>query len=126
MSRGHPTEPDLPQTEFETRSGTSWRTRRRLLAVTTLVVVLYSSVSLPVLLPSRPPTWTADFDWDRYAEIYEAIKADEHHLLGKSFDEVSKRLGLRIRSLARCRLSKATDRQPPHLPFSRIRLLCER
>jgi len=78
----------------QTTATSSWRTRRTLLAVAALVVILYSIVSVLVLLPILPSTWTMDYDRDRYTEIHEAIKADDHHLLGKSLDEISKRFGL--------------------------------
>jgi hypothetical protein len=41
-----------------------------------------------------PPSWTADYDKDRYTQIRKAIEADQQHLLGKSLDDVSKELSL--------------------------------
>lgn len=86
--------PNSSQTRPQASESSCWMTGRKVLAVTALVFIPYSIVSVLVLLPSLPSTWTVDFDRTRYAEIHEAIKADEHHLLGKSFDEVSKRFGL--------------------------------
>ena len=71
----------------------SWRACLKLLAVVAPLVIL-SIASRFVLLPTLPSTWRVDFDWNRYVEIHDAIKADKSHLLGKSFDEVSKRFGL--------------------------------
>jgi hypothetical protein len=75
------------------KAATCARKYRRLLATVALIVIA-SIASRSVLLPTLPSTWRADFDWNRYVEIYAAIKADQHHMLGKSFDEVSKRFGL--------------------------------
>ena len=46
------------------------------------------------LLPHVPPSWTADCDRERYAEISLAIKSDENHLVGKSLDDVIGQLRL--------------------------------
>jgi hypothetical protein len=41
-----------------------------------------------------PAEWTADYDGERYTEIRRAIDADPQHLLGKPFDEISRKLRL--------------------------------
>jgi hypothetical protein len=74
-------------------AGAPWRACRKLLAILAPLVIL-SIASRFVLLPTLPSTWRVDFDRNRYVEIHDAIKADKSHLLGKSFDEVSKRFGL--------------------------------
>lgn len=81
------------QTKPQTKATSSGRTRRALPVVMS-IGILYSIASVLVLTPTLPSTWTANFDRSRYAEIREAIRADEHHLLGKSLDEVSKRFRL--------------------------------
>lgn len=70
-----------------------WSVCRKLLAILAALVIL-SIASRFVLLPTLPSTWRVDFDWNRYVEIHDAIKADKSHLLGKSFAEVSQRFGL--------------------------------
>jgi hypothetical protein len=39
-------------------------------------------------------SWTADYDGKRYTQIRRAIDADPKHLLGKSLDEISRKLRL--------------------------------
>jgi len=62
-----------------------------------LVLILLfaaSGIGLAVWNLGLPPSWTADYDKERYTQIRAAIAADKQHLLGKSFDEVSKQFDL--------------------------------
>jgi hypothetical protein len=68
--------------------------RWRLVGMGAVFVISYSILSLFLILSRLPPSWTADYDRERYAQISNAIKADKQRLLGKSFDEVSKQFGL--------------------------------
>jgi hypothetical protein len=43
---------------------------------------------------SLPLSWTADYDKERYNQIRRVIEADPQHLLGKSLEEVTKKLRL--------------------------------
>jgi len=67
-------------------------TRSKLLVLTLLFAA--SGIGLAVWNRGLPPSWTADYDKERYTQIRSAIAADKEHLLGKSFEEVSKQLDL--------------------------------
>jgi hypothetical protein len=71
----------------------SFRLSRRKLFVLTLLSVV-SGIALIAWSTGLPLSWTADYDKERYNHIRRAIEADPQHLLGKSLDEVTKRLGL--------------------------------
>ena len=64
----------------------------KLLVLTLLFVV--SGIGLALWSLGLPLSWTAGYDRERYAQIRRAIEADPKHLLGKSFDEVTKELRL--------------------------------
>ena len=67
-------------------------TRPKLLVLTLLFAA--SGIGLAVWNRGLPPSWTADYDKERYTQIRGAIAADPKHLLGKSLDEVTKALSL--------------------------------
>jgi hypothetical protein len=57
-------------------------------------LVLACGVGLAVWIVGMPRSWTVDYDRARYYEIRRAIDADPRHLLGRPFDEASRRLRL--------------------------------
>jgi hypothetical protein len=69
------------------------KTYWRWLAILAFIMVVCIA-SRFICFPTLPSTWYVDFDRDRYIEIHDAIKADKNHLLGKSFDEISKQFRL--------------------------------
>ena len=84
---------DGPQSHApQPKSQWSRFTRPKLLVLTLLLAA--SGIGLAVWNRGLPPSWTADFDTERYRQIRAAIAADPKHLLGKSLDEVTKALSL--------------------------------
>lgn len=79
----------LSQTQTNGRA----RTWMRLFAASGFVLAASIAVRF-VLLPAFPPSWTTNFDRQRYVEFYETTRADKHRLLGRSFEEVSRQFGL--------------------------------
>jgi hypothetical protein len=63
------------------------------LLVLTLVFVL-GALGLIIWFVGLPLSWTADYDGKRFRQIESAIEADPQHLLGRTFAEVSRELGL--------------------------------
>jgi len=68
-------------------------TRPKLLVLTLLLAA--SGMGLAVWDRGLPTSWTADYDREGYTQVRGAIAADLKHLLGKSFDEVTKALNLK-------------------------------
>ena len=59
-----------------------------------MVLSVACGIGLALWSPGLPLSWTADYDRERYTEIRRAIDADPQHLLGKPFDEISRKLRL--------------------------------
>ena len=85
-----PTDLQPAQPKAERRwSPVGWR---KLFVFTVLFVAC--GIGLALWSLGLPLSWTADYDRERHAEIRGAIDADPQHLLGKPFDEVSRKLRL--------------------------------
>jgi hypothetical protein len=84
-----PSAPECAQTTKSRFFRFGWR---NVLVLTVLFVACGFGLALWSL--GFPVSWTADYDGKRYTQIRRAIDADPQHLLGKSFDEISRKLRL--------------------------------
>jgi hypothetical protein len=84
--------PSAPECAQTTKSRWFPFNRRNVFVFTLLFVAC--GIGLALWSLGLPVSWTADYDGKRYTQICSAIDADPKHLLGKSFDEISRKLGL--------------------------------